>query len=182
MRTFTFYSLRKSQLCSLYNTVLSAVVTMLYIRFPDFANLITAACHPFANLSLFPPLFSTWRPLIYSLLLHTCQADLLWETSSCNQGSDLHPVSVCKLSPYSKSVILKPGCVFSVLAVYQNPWWRLKKKSLRMGPRHIDLKISPGDSNVQPELGINVSKAKVCISVLLRGFTPSKAVLQNACS
>ena len=51
-----------------------------------------------------------------------------------------------------------------------------------MGPRHIDLKISPGDSNVQPELRINVSKAKVCISVLLRGFTPSKAVLQKACS
>ena len=110
VRTFMFYSLRKSQLWSLYNTVLSAVVTMLYIRFPDFANLITAACHPFANLSLFPPLFSTWWPLIYSLLLHTHQADLLWETSSCNQGSDLHPVSVCKLSPYSKSVILKPGC------------------------------------------------------------------------
>lgn len=119
-----FYSLGKLQLCLLYNTVLSAVVTMLYIRFPAFVNLITETFHPFASLSICPPLFSTWRPLFYSLLPHTCQADLLWQVSSCSQGSDLHPVSVYRLSPYSKSVILKPGCVFSILAVYQNPWWR----------------------------------------------------------
>ena len=75
--------------------------------------------------------------------------------------------------------------LFSILAVYQNPWWRLKKKTKNKPTKSLgggtqdqgsSLKISPGDSNMQPELRINVSNTKFFISVLLRGFTPSKTV------
>ena len=47
-----FYFLRKFQL---YNTVLSTIISMFYIRSSDLIHLIAESLYLFTNLSLFPP-------------------------------------------------------------------------------------------------------------------------------
>lgn len=51
MRTFKFHSLRKFQL---YNPVLSAIATLLYIRSSDLVHLIAESLYTFTNLFLSP--------------------------------------------------------------------------------------------------------------------------------
>ena len=51
------------------NTVLSAIVTMLFIRSSDLSHLITESLYPFTNPFLFPPIPSSWQPPFYSLFL-----------------------------------------------------------------------------------------------------------------
>ena len=51
MRTFKFYSLSIFQL---YNTMLSTIVTMLYIKSPDIIHFIAESLNCFTNLSLSP--------------------------------------------------------------------------------------------------------------------------------
>ena len=50
VRRFKFYSISKYKLC---NIVLSAIVTMLYIRSSDLIHLITASLHSFLKYILY---------------------------------------------------------------------------------------------------------------------------------
>lgn len=51
MRTFTVYSLRKFKL---YNTVLSAIVILLYVRLSNLIHLIAECLYPFTISPYFP--------------------------------------------------------------------------------------------------------------------------------
>ena len=65
VRTFKFNSLSKFQL---HNTVLSAIVTMFYIRSSDLIHLIGESLYSYQPLPIFPTL-SPWHPLFHSLFL-----------------------------------------------------------------------------------------------------------------
>jgi hypothetical protein len=47
-----FYSFTKFQV---YNTVLLIIVTVFYIRFPEFVHFIGRTLYPLINISPFPP-------------------------------------------------------------------------------------------------------------------------------
>lgn len=53
VRTFTFYSLSKFQL---YNTMLSTIATILYIRFSDLIHFTTESLYSRSNLYFCPPI------------------------------------------------------------------------------------------------------------------------------
>ena len=65
VRTFKIYFLSNFQEC---NTVLT-VVTMLYIRSPEFIPVLTGSFYPLTNNSSIPPPHSPWEPPFYSLFL-----------------------------------------------------------------------------------------------------------------
>lgn len=101
------------------------------------------------------------------LFIFICQVHLLWEVSFCNRGSDLQSLFM------SFSHILNQ--LFSVQSYIRIPIriWFFKCKNL--------WRWDPGDSNLQPELRINVFNTKFLTSMLLRRFAPSKWLCNEAC-
>ena len=69
-----------SQFKKLYNTVLSTIVTMLYIRYSDFIHLIAESLYPFTN--LIHGFFSTVNTVLHDLrlgLVESADAELwIW--------------------------------------------------------------------------------------------------------
>ena len=58
MKTLKLYSNSNFQL---YNIVLLAIVTLLYVRFLEFTHLMTESLYPLSNISHFPT-HSPWQP------------------------------------------------------------------------------------------------------------------------
>lgn len=53
--------------CEAHNTVLLAIITMLYTRFPGFFHLLAANLYLLTNISPVSPTISPWEPPFYSV-------------------------------------------------------------------------------------------------------------------